>query len=106
MSADKAYIQETYCELDDSNQAIVVPHDVENVSLVTNGIHGIEILFYVGIACPPAGFYYGSPHLHGHKSIRMQFCELFYGLFRKNSHKCHILVAKVPRPRIELGTKL
>jgi hypothetical protein len=73
----------------------VVPHDVEYVSLVTDGIHGIEILLDVGIACPPAGFNHGSPHLHGYKGIWMLFRELFDGLFRENPHRCHILVAKV-----------
>ncbi len=52
MSANKAHIQETYCELDDCNQAVVIPHNVKHVSLVTDGIHGIEILLDVGKACP------------------------------------------------------
>jgi hypothetical protein len=95
MSADKAHIEETYRELDDCDKAIVIPHDVEHVSLVPDGVHGIKVLFDVSIACPPAGFNHGSPDLHSHKSIRVQFCELFDGLFRENPHRCHILVAKV-----------
>ena len=101
MSADKAHIQETYREFNDCNQAIVVSHDVEHISLVPDGIHGIEIPLDVSIACPSTCFNHSSPHLHGHKRIRMQFRELFDGLFRENPHRCHILVAKV-RNHIEI----
>lgn len=73
----------------------MVPHDIEDISLVADGIHGIKIFLYVGKACPSTGFNHGSPHLHGYKSIRVQFRELVDGLFRENPHRCHILVAKV-----------
>ncbi len=105
MSADKAHIQEPYCELDDCNNAIVIPHNVEHISLVADGIYGIEILFYVSIACPLAGFNHSSPNLHGYKGIRVLFRELFDGLFRENPHRYHIMEVIVPRPRIERGTK-
>lgn len=38
MGADKAHIQEAYCEFDDGYQAIVITHDIEHVALVPDGI--------------------------------------------------------------------
>jgi hypothetical protein len=95
MGTDEAHVQKAYRELDDSDQTIVIPHDVEHIPLVPDSIHGIKILLDVGIACPPTGFDHSSPHLHSHKDIGVQFCELLNGLFREYSHWHPILVAKI-----------
>ena len=71
MCSDETDVQESYRELDNSYQAIVIPHDVEHIPLVSHSIHRIEVLFYVSKTSP-----------FGHKGTKLN---------RKNIINSHFL---------------
>jgi len=64
----------------------VIPHDVEHIPLVADGINGIEVLLDVGKARPSACLDNANPHLKCRQRVGVFLCEPLNSLFREYSH--------------------
>ena len=64
MGPDEADIHKSDGEFNDRHDAEMITHNVENISLIPNGIHRIEVLFYVAETGPTTAFNDTDPYLH------------------------------------------
>ena len=106
MCSDKADVDESYCELNYSNDSIGIPFDIKDISLVPNTINTVKGLLHICITCPMAVFHNIHPYLEWKKRIRMCVCKLrkpenkfslFFGQLIKEWHILKHFPQRVPR---------
>jgi hypothetical protein len=86
MGPDEPDIHKPDGELDDDDQPIPIPFDVEYKVLVSYGIHGAECLPDIGETSPFTPFHDTDQFLQGHPRIGMVPDVFLQGLFCKDPH--------------------
>jgi hypothetical protein len=86
MGPDEPDIHKPDGKLDDDDQPIPIPFDVEYKVLVSYGIHGAECLPDIGETGPFTPFRDTDPFLQGHPRIGMVPDVFLQGLFCKDPH--------------------
>ena len=95
MRPNEADVNKSDGEFDDRHDAEMITHNVENITLIPNGIHRIEVLFDVAETGPTTTLNDADPYLHRSQWFRMVYGELLQALFCEYSHFSNISPAKL-----------
>ena len=95
MCSDETDIYKLRCKLNDNNQTVIVPFDVEYIMLIAYAIHTIECLLDISETFPLAFFDNRHSFLKRHLCVGVLLDVFIQLSFREYSHKSFVYSTKV-----------
>ena len=63
MSPNEANVNKSDCKFDDSDNSVVIPFNIEYITLIAHSVYGVKCLFYISITSPMTILYDVYPNL-------------------------------------------